>query len=190
MDGWLQTEKVCTFFCLWTRSVYASQTDRHHFCSHAILLCSFSISHFGPVPFLHPPVGFTFGKITRLLWLVLEKCIGGWIASVQTGGRPPPSPLVLRGGVLVWGGGGSNALVATLSHTHRLSKWFCHHCDCQGTLRLASIALILGLFVWFWAVFLAVARYLGKTENRCWQVVIPVIIRTTQVISNNVRWSQ
>ena len=149
MDGWLQTEKVCTFFCLWTRSLYASQTDRHHFCSHAILLCSFSIFHFGPVSFLHPPVGFIFGKITRLLWLVLEKCIGGWIASVQTGGRPPPSPLVLRGGVLVWGGGGSNALVATLSHTHRLSKWFCHHCDCQGTLRLASIALILGLFVCF-----------------------------------------
>ena len=106
MDGWLQTEKLCTFFCLWTRSVYASQTDRHHFCSHAILLCSFSIFHFGPVSFLHPPVGFTFGKITRLLWLVLEKCIGGWIASVQTGGPPPPSPLlVLRGGVLVWGRG-------------------------------------------------------------------------------------
>ena len=157
MDGWLQTEKLCTFFCLWTRSLYASQTDRHHFCSHAILLCSFSIFHFGPVSFLHPPVGFIFGKITRLLWLVLEKCIGGWIASVQTGGPPPPSPLlVLRGGVLVWGGGGgggtlgggSNALVATLSHTQlepekqmNFSRFydFATSRDCLSDLELFSV---------------------------------------------------
>ena len=43
-----------------------------------------------------PPVSFMFRKITlSLLWLILQKCIGGRIESVQTGGL-----VVLRGGVL------------------------------------------------------------------------------------------